>query len=572
MLQHKRAAKWFLAFTLMTCIVMFLMYSEFRETESKYLNYWKTENRFEALKYARVESAKQTAITGEQPQPYLPRKRNADWKTTWFQENLVFKNQVLRKPSQNSRRQYKVLKFTKKRGTRTKIQEKITDTRLDDFDLKLEGYGVKRSLYSSCGGQWLHRHTRLQNRITSGREKKRYLVYSCPGEGHGCFGYGNRIRAVIALFYLAVLTDRAFLIDWTTPEPLEKHLMPRGLQWNYTKPLECRENETQGIRRHYWGTHKLAEKQKNGWHIEHSEGFTKWFTRTDFDKYFEFPVEAVNTIWYFAEKNIPKNKYLMKRARELGVKPLIQPDATYASLFGCAFHFLFKKSPIIEHYTQKMAGKMRSTGYPVIGMHIRTGDTAFANQSVPNNKGVLGFLKCAERFERNLGPKVFGKTKLFLATDSGFVREFAKQRYQAKVLSTNLTIEHLDKTIAKKLSKKHVANHKPSAATSYKLRAMVVATRGQLSSKSSMNCTKSKTKSPVHASIHTISGVSEGIVSMLVDQFLLAECDYLIICDSSFSYSAVAMSMRNKSAFAFGDEDCSSFEQMNSKTKLKNFY
>lgn len=58
-------------------------------------------------------------------------------------------------------------------------------------------------------------------------EHGRFLVWSCRPLGV-CGGLGNRIVNIVAAFALAVLTDRAFLIDYPGSSPLELEAYARS--------------------------------------------------------------------------------------------------------------------------------------------------------------------------------------------------------------------------------------------------------------------------------------------------------------------------------------------------------
>ncbi|ORX94340.1 hypothetical protein K493DRAFT_315532 [Basidiobolus meristosporus CBS 931.73] len=66
--------------------------------------------------------------------------------------------------------------------------------------------------------------------------------YSCPpaqtiayvcGQNDLCGGVGDRIQGVISTFYLALLTDSLFHIEWSKPLPLQEFIVPNrtGIDW-----------------------------------------------------------------------------------------------------------------------------------------------------------------------------------------------------------------------------------------------------------------------------------------------------------------------------------------------------
>ena len=60
-------------------------------------------------------------------------------------------------------------------------------------------------------------------------ESVKVLVYTCHG---GCGGLGDRLSGMLSAFYVAVATERLFLIDHTSPVHLNITLLPANINWN----------------------------------------------------------------------------------------------------------------------------------------------------------------------------------------------------------------------------------------------------------------------------------------------------------------------------------------------------
>ena len=115
-----------------------------------------------------------------------------------------------------------------------------------------------------CGKVWQSRYQALHQDIINNKREAKFLVYFCDWKPSGCAGYGDRVRAVISLFYLAILTDRAFLIHWKTPKPLERFLTPKKINWTFPIPLL----ET---RKHFWkDIFGQRRKDLDGWLTKNS--------------------------------------------------------------------------------------------------------------------------------------------------------------------------------------------------------------------------------------------------------------------------------------------------------------
>ena len=79
------------------------------------------------------------------------------------------------------------------------------------------------SVETDVGAAWFVRYAELHAAILDGsvdEDERRFLVWSCRPMGT-CGGLGNRVVNIVAAFGLAVLTQRAFIIDYPGSSPLE---------------------------------------------------------------------------------------------------------------------------------------------------------------------------------------------------------------------------------------------------------------------------------------------------------------------------------------------------------------
>ena len=421
----------------------------------------------------------------------------------------------------------------------------------------------KQNKAAICGHGWLERYKKQHAYAVRSNNNQRFLVYFCPRDHSGCCGYGNRLRAVVSLFYLAILTNRTFLIDRRTPEPISNYLHPHEIQWNHTvKGLE--------MRGHYWGTAGAELREATGWEVRGSKkgsSFASWFAETNFLKYFDRTIEVVTTIWYFAEKGIRSNGYLMKQARALGITPLVSNIPDFA-LIGCAFDFLFTKSRVLESYLTRWR-KLFSSKTPVIGIHIRTGDHHFDERKPINNR-VLNFtelFQCAVKVEIDVfrkNDRLLNQSQWFLATDNDRVKNFAKARFPTRtIITTNFTPFHLD-----------VRNYSLSWCNETILVGGVIKCNYTTECDTDDCISRFYVNRTLDADFNTPFNMSSrfarGILGVLVDHFLLSECDYLVLCDSSFSSTAVGLSMRTVDTYSLGDQGCV-ISKTGRKTKLRYF-
>uniref|UniRef100_A0A7S1I7S9 Uncharacterized protein n=1 Tax=Eutreptiella gymnastica TaxID=73025 RepID=A0A7S1I7S9_9EUGL len=74
----------------------------------------------------------------------------------------------------------------------------------------------------------------LQHVATNGCQQARYLVMVADE------GLGNRLRVLVSLYLMAMITKRVFVVDWVHPFPLDNiFTAPVGLNWTAKAPVQC---------------------------------------------------------------------------------------------------------------------------------------------------------------------------------------------------------------------------------------------------------------------------------------------------------------------------------------------
>lgn len=346
-----------------------------------------------------------------------------------------------------------------------------------------------------CGSTWQEEYMKLHDDILNNRRPPKYLVYFCGGKKYGCGGYGNRLGAITSLFYLAVITGRAFLIDWKSTVPIAEYLQPKNIQWNFpiSKLHHLKANY------HYWGKgdHQLVNRDSQRSSDKFSL-FRDWLEGTDLEKYLDSPVEVVTSLWYFAP-SFRQHKFAERLANMLGVKA----KGHRYSLVGCAFDFLFQRTPGFDKTLSAARESLHlNTNVPRIGIHIRMGDASSFSQGSLDQRtsDFSNFFTCAKKLESAIiqSDKNASRAdiKWFLATDNSEVKQHALRTYPNKVVSLAVKVEHIN-------------FREPSM---------------------------------------------EGMTGVLLDHTLLSECDFLVLSDSSFSKTALGMNFHSLEHSTFGDK------------------
>ena len=367
--------------------------------------------------------------------------------------------------------------------------------------------GFKQRRDRICGQKWQKSYKKLHREILDSRRRQQFIVFTCKEEGYKCSGYGNRLGAIASLLFLSVLTKRAFLIEWDVDVhvPLEFYLLPNAIAWNYSVDnLQILDTRT-----HFWGLRRqpIVSNRTDVIKIaDTKEDFISWLQNTDFQTHFDRRVEKVVGSWYFAE-DLWQNKFLKKRALELG----ISSDRSNLSLIGCAFDFLFQKSRQLQarlDVAKTSLGLTRQA--PKIGLHVRMGDIFLGYLTIQYiDIDYKDFFDCAQVLTETLTRRnrdVFRKedVRWFLATDDNKVKTYALKNYPVNAVTQIITPQHI-----KRLRK---LTHSESVEVMY---------------------------------------------DVLVDHFLLSECDFLILTGkSTFGKTAAGLMFHSKATFTFNAKGC----------------
>lgn len=355
---------------------------------------------------------------------------------------------------------------------------------------------TEKQTLQTCGQNWQEKYIKLHEKIIQSSSSPNYLVYDCDGLSYGCGGYGNRIGAISSLLLLAVLTNRAFLINWKSNVTILDYMQPKNIDWDFSKV------NIKGLsrRHHMWGKgdHKNLPVDTLRFQGKLNNDFLRWFQKTNLTKFFNSQVEMVTSQWYFVS-SIRKNKFFGEDAKKIFPKP----KGHRYSFIGCAYNFLFKRTQRFENLLQKARGKLHWKSLSLrIGIHFRAGDFSF--KKAHSKSGVFDLLEkffdCAKRLElrlKELSPSLKTSTlKWFLATDNMEVKHYAHNKYSNKVISLGVTVEHIN-------------SKEPSRA---------------------------------------------GLEGVLLDNVLLSECDVLILSESTFSHAALGIGFHSSLVSSLGDQ------------------
>jgi hypothetical protein len=242
--------------------------------------------------------------------------------------------------------------------------------------------------------QYITFHRQGVAAIARGDRDVPVLVYSCQPFAQ-CGGHGDRLNGIVTAFFLAVLTQRVFLIDYESPLPLQMLLAPNLIDWRVRGGIMA----TAGLRHHSY-----HDKRRQ--------------FEADISRLAEYPDPMlIITKNYRMLRSLFEAPALRSRVLELGL-PVHAPKFLIAEVFDV----LFTPSLVLQSELSELRLSLGLHSRRFIAIHLRTGNIAWD----PQRHGVeelFNFLACAGKAEKELG--FSADTPWFLATDSAAVAEVA---------------------------------------------------------------------------------------------------------------------------------------------------
>jgi hypothetical protein len=247
------------------------------------------------------------------------------------------------------------------------------------------------------------------------------LVYTCWGL---CGGMGDRIRGITTAFLQAVLTNRAFFINHTSPAPLSEffEFADQSISWEFNESLVTGMNFTD---------ERFMDKFKIGKYRYRTENFHRTMKDQVHYLHINQPLQSYLT-W---------NPHLAKELRKYHLDKV-----NYLDLPGCIMEYVLKPRGELKTMMENLSSRYLEQNN-VIGIQVRTGgDGQWLNEPSRVPRSDLDyFWNCAKRIEDE---ELQGlPVKWFLTTDSEFVRNESIARFGTeKIFTIEGDIVHVDKT------------------------------------------------------------------------------------------------------------------------------
>lgn len=84
--------------------------------------------------------------------------------------------------------------------------------------------------------QWINDYTVAHALALREPDRQRYLVYHCSNTTGLCGGAGDRLGGMVTLFYVAMVSGRIFLVNHSSPFPLQETMIENLVRWSAALP------------------------------------------------------------------------------------------------------------------------------------------------------------------------------------------------------------------------------------------------------------------------------------------------------------------------------------------------
>ncbi|GAA5868445.1 hypothetical protein JCM3774_005382 [Rhodotorula dairenensis] len=293
------------------------------------------------------------------------------------------------------------------------------------------------------GSTWLDDYRKLHAEMLSGKREPRFISYHCE-QGMNCGGLGDRLLGMTSAFFFGLVTERAFLAEWQSPIPLDVIFDSPHVDWSHSTFVSD-QHPVLGQKPLVEAAADLDIIHFDRFAIDATFGATSWNADRDrpLTPGFELRDLAYRSPWikFFSNRGMVhrafKYQHLQKRIGELGLRE--------QTAFSCLSDYLFKPKPaaldLITQYTSVMA---LPTVFSV-GIHIRTGDLSMKDSEydkVNTVKRHISFVRCARELSETYA-RPDQRVVFYLVTDSQHLKDDAQKVLAHKLITTDFAPQHV---------------------------------------------------------------------------------------------------------------------------------
>lgn len=251
------------------------------------------------------------------------------------------------------------------------------------------------------------------------------MIYSCESF---CGGWGDRLRGIMSVYILALLSNRHFMIDMNYPCDVLKVLQPNYVNWTYVRHDKTK-NRT-----------RLTINTMRSWQTSNVGAIANTIKAKNFVKIWsQYDDIYISTNSDYMTPAI-RNIYMQNKTQHLLGRIAIS-QATMQTLFDLLFELLFKPSFIIHNRVDTILTKAHRRH--LICLHIRVGknptnpfDHAFTARA-NTTKAMIDF---TDKYMLNRTSPI-----IFVTSDSGQAISEVLQHYRDSSMTIVGPILHIDR-------------------------------------------------------------------------------------------------------------------------------
>ncbi|XP_065890536.1 uncharacterized protein [Dysidea avara] len=268
-------------------------------------------------------------------------------------------------------------------------------------------------VFSSVFAHYAEYHKQV---VTQQREGK-FLKYVCNSQ---CGGYGNRIQGITVALMLAILSNRALLLEIKYPFDINILLHPNAIQWNYV-PTTI--NSSQHVVLIDW------ENLQRNWPI---------FLEALYDLNMDM-IEVVTNLGFFWYFRVFNGKLTKQFHDVFGVS---QNDNIFS--YGCVFQYLFTYDKRVTDAIDKEMQELQLTPGKYVSAHYRT-QAITGDDHLKDPINPLPYLRCGIMIASVLA-KSSDLYRVYFISDFEEVDKMVTDIYEGKIVASNVSKIHIDRS------------------------------------------------------------------------------------------------------------------------------
>ena len=251
------------------------------------------------------------------------------------------------------------------------------------------------------------------------------MIYSCRSF---CGGWGDRLRGILSVYVLALLTERRFLLDMSYPCDLLQVVQPHTVNWTWSEPSRTG-NRT-----------RLVINTMASWQTTHRAEVATLIKSKDFVRAwsaYDDVFISTNSDYMTAAL---RNPHLVNRTRIL-FPSLPISQATQSNLFALLFELLFQPSPLVRQHVETVL--RASTGRHLICLHVRVGK----NPTNPFDHAFTARVNTTEAMMQFTDLQLANESSplIFITSDSGQAVSDVLHHYPNSSMTIVGPILHIDR-------------------------------------------------------------------------------------------------------------------------------